>query len=223
LTAQLAYLAVRFRWTYGTAAVVTLFHDAAVLLGVFAWLGKDFDGVFLAALLTVIGYSINDTVVVFDRIREQRRLQPRRPLARVANDACLQTLPRTVNTGLGAMFILIALYVLGGDSLTDFALALLVGTTVGVTRRCSLLRRWPSRSSPAPMRLPHRPRITWTPTPPQHPQVDGPPTSQRTKHEPEPPARKRTMRDRCRAHIHVTQPGDDTTADRGGRSRPVRC
>ncbi len=131
LAAQLAYLAVRFRWTYGAAAVVAMFHDVVILLGVFAWLGKTLDGIFVAALLTVIGYSINDTVVVFDRIREQRRARAREPLVTVANDACLQTIPRTVNTGLGALFILLALYMLGGDTLTDFALALLVGIVTG--------------------------------------------------------------------------------------------
>jgi SecD/SecF fusion protein len=131
LAAQLAYLALRFRWTFGAAAVLAMFHDAAILLGVFAWLGKPLDGVFLAALLTVIGYSINDSVVVFDRIRERLRGRTREPLAELANTACLQTLPRTVATGLGAVFILAALFLLGGDSLTDFALALLIGIVVG--------------------------------------------------------------------------------------------
>lgn len=131
LVAQLAYLAVRFRWTFGAAAVVAMFHDVVILLGVFAWLGKTADGVFLAALLTVIGYSINDSVVVFDRVRELRRLRPREPFSSVANDACLQTVPRTINTGLGALFILVALYLLGGETLTDFALALLIGVLVG--------------------------------------------------------------------------------------------
>ena len=131
LAAQLAYLAVRFRWTYGTAAVVAMFHDLIILLGIFAWLGKDLDGVFLAALLTVIGYSINDSVVIFDRIREQRRLRMGEPLWSVANDACLQTIPRTINTGVGALFILLALYFLGGETLSDFALALVIGIVVG--------------------------------------------------------------------------------------------
>lgn len=128
---QLLYLALRFRWTYGASAVVALFHDVAILLGIFAWLAKDVDGVFVAALLTVIGYSINDSVVVFDRIREQRRLRPRDPLSQVANDACLQTIPRTINTGLGALFILVALFLLGGETLTDFAFALIVGILIG--------------------------------------------------------------------------------------------
>jgi preprotein translocase SecF subunit len=131
LVVQLAYLAIRFRWTFGAAAVLAMFHDVAILLGLFAWLGKPLDGVFLAALLTVIGYSVNDSVVVFDRIRERLRSRTREPLAKLANDACLQTIPRTVNTGLGALFILAALFVLGGDTLTDFALALLVGILVG--------------------------------------------------------------------------------------------
>jgi SecD/SecF fusion protein len=106
-------------------------HDVVLLLGVFAWLGKTLDGVFLAALLTVVGYSINDSVVVFDRIRELRRARAKDPMREVANDACLQTVPRTINTGLGALFILVALYVLGGETLTDFALALLIGIVVG--------------------------------------------------------------------------------------------
>jgi SecD/SecF fusion protein len=132
LTGQLLYLAVRFRWTYGTAAVAGMVHDALLLIGLFAWLGKTFDGVFLAALLTVIGYSINDTVVIFDRVRERRTAEPKRPLPGLANQAVTQTLPRTVNTGLGALFILVALFVLGGDTLADFALALIIGTTVGM-------------------------------------------------------------------------------------------
>lgn len=131
LAAQLAYLTIRFQWTYAAGAVGAMAHDVIILLGLFAWLGKTLDGVFLAALLTVIGYSINDSVVVFDRVRELRRARTRDPFVEVANDACLQTVPRTINTGLGALFILVALYVLGGETLTDFALALLVGILVG--------------------------------------------------------------------------------------------
>ncbi|MBC7270391.1 MAG: protein translocase subunit SecD [Streptomyces sp.] len=131
LGAQFVYLAARFRWVFGTAAVVALTHDVVILVGVFAWLGKPVDGVFLAALLTVIGYSVNDSVVLFDRVRELARKSPRAPLPGIANQAFLQTLPRTVNTGVGAAFILAALAVLGGSSLTDFALALLIGLAVG--------------------------------------------------------------------------------------------
>jgi SecD/SecF fusion protein len=87
--------------------------------------------VFLAALLTVIGYSVNDSVVVFDRVREIWQSARKKPFPQVANTAILQTVPRTVNTGLGAVFILAALAFLGGDSLTDFAIALLIGIAVG--------------------------------------------------------------------------------------------
>ncbi|MFJ5208763.1 protein translocase subunit SecD [Streptomyces nigra] len=131
LGAQLLYLSARFRWLFGSAAVAALAHDVVILVGIFAWLGKPIDGVFLAALLTVIGYSVNDSVVVFDRVRDLMRRKPDAPFATVAERALLQTLPRTVNTGMGAAFILTALAVFGGDSLTDFALALLIGVAVG--------------------------------------------------------------------------------------------
>lgn len=131
LGAQLLYLAVRFRWRFATAAVGALVHDVVILVGVFAWLGKPFDGVFLAALLTVIGYSVNDSVVLFDRIRELLARDRTTPLSRLTNQAILQTLPRTVNTGMGAAIILTALAVLADDALTDFALALLIGLAVG--------------------------------------------------------------------------------------------
>jgi SecD/SecF fusion protein len=131
LLAQMLYLAVRFKWTFGVSAVVAMFHDVLLVLGLFAWLGKPIDGVFLAAALTIIGLSVNDTVVVFDRIRERWRASTDKPFNEVANRACIETVPRTVNTGLGAMFILAALAILGGDSLQDFAIALLVGLVVG--------------------------------------------------------------------------------------------
>jgi SecD/SecF fusion protein len=157
LLAQLAYLAFRFRWNFGLAAVLAMFHDVLILIGIFAWLGKEIDGVFLAALLTVIGYSINDSVVVFDRIRERRRERSSETLEKVANDACLETFPRTINTGLGAFFILIALYFLGGESLQDFALALIIGIAVGTYSSvltaaplCVILDRW--KPAPVPVR-----------------------------------------------------------------------
>lgn len=131
LLMQLIYLAIRFRWTIGAAAVLSMFHDVIIVVGLFAWLGKTIDGVFLAALLTIIGYSIADSVVIFDRIREHQAERPGEPLAPIANEACLQTVPRTINTGLGAILILASLYVLGGDTLSDFALALLIGILIG--------------------------------------------------------------------------------------------
>ena len=151
LLVQMLYLAIRFKWTIGASAVLAMFHDVILVLGVFAWLGKPIDGIFLAAALTIIGLSVNDSVVVFDRIREQWQGSKERDMARVANQAALDTMPRTVNTGLGAMFILAALAVLGGDSLQDFAIALLLGLAIGTyssvfTATPLMLlfhRRWP--------------------------------------------------------------------------------
>lgn len=129
--AQLAYLAVRFDWRLGVATVVALAQDVLLVVGAFAWLGKTFDGVFLAAVLTVIGYSVNDSVVVFDRVRELRGQRRREPFSRTVGAAVLQTLPRTVNTGIGVLFVLGTLLILGDGSLADFALALLLGLLVG--------------------------------------------------------------------------------------------
>ncbi|GAA3919589.1 protein translocase subunit SecD [Streptomyces gulbargensis] len=130
--AQLVYLSVRFRWTYAASAVAAMAQDVLLVIGLFAWLGKPVDSVFLAALLTVVGYSVNDSVVVLDRLRELRRKGGRIPTADLADRAVAQTLPRTVNTGMGALFVLVALAVLGGDSLTDFSVALLAGVVLGM-------------------------------------------------------------------------------------------
>lgn len=128
---QMCYLAFRFRWTYAAAAVLSMASVVLAVIGVFAWLGKPVDGVFLAAVLSIVGLAVNDTIVVFDRIRERTRDSTGHFREQV-NQAILQTIPRTLNTGLGAMFILAALAVVGGASLEDFAVALLLGLTIGI-------------------------------------------------------------------------------------------
>ncbi|MEV4505085.1 protein translocase subunit SecD [Streptomyces klenkii] len=134
VAAQLLYLSVRFRWTFATAAVAAMVQDVLLVTGLFAWLGRPADSVFLAALLTVVGYSVNDTVVVFDRIREMRPRAGtgRAGLVSAVDSAILQTVPRTLNTGMGVLFVLAALAVLGGDSLADFSIALLAGVLFGI-------------------------------------------------------------------------------------------
>ena len=130
--AQLLYLAFRFKWTFGVSAVIAMAHDVLIVVGIFAWLEKPIDGIFLAAAMTIIGLSVNDTVVVFDRVRERwYGSQPDDDFSVLANKAAVETVPRTVNTGLGTMFILAALAILGGDSLRDFSIALLIGLVVG--------------------------------------------------------------------------------------------
>ncbi|OLM17994.1 MULTISPECIES: protein translocase subunit SecD [unclassified Pseudonocardia] len=131
LAAQFLYLAFRFRWTLGAGAVAALLANVLVVVGVFAWTGRTLDGVFLAALLTVIGYSVNDTVVVFDRVREHWARRAKDPFHRVVGSAVLSTLPRTVNTGVSTLMILVMLLLLGGATLADFALALIIGIVVG--------------------------------------------------------------------------------------------
>ncbi|WP_028473931.1 protein translocase subunit SecD [Nocardioides alkalitolerans] len=132
LALQMAYLAFRFKWTFGAAAVAVMFHDVLIVIGAFAWLGKPVDGVFLAAALTIIGLSVNDTIVVFDRIREKWWASTDEKFIDIANKATLDTMPRTVNTGLGSLFILGALALVGGDSLQDFSIALLIGLSVAL-------------------------------------------------------------------------------------------
>jgi SecD/SecF fusion protein len=192
LAAQLAYMAVRFRVSFGAAAVTAMFHDVAILLGVFAWLGKPLDGVFLAALLTVIGYSVNDSVVVFDRIRERLGQRTREPIEVLANQACLQTIPRTINTGLGALFILAALFVLGGETLTDFALALLIGILVGTYS--SVFLAAPLAVAFQRRRVPTR-AATRLPPPQQRPEARAPASSDEETG-PEPAAVRAARKDR---------------------------
>ena len=166
LAAQLAYLAVRFHWTFSSGAVASLATNVLVVLGVFSWLGKTLDGVFLAALLTIIGYSVNDSVVVFDRIRETWRTRHDEPFHRLAGEAVLQTLPRTVNTGASTLVVLVALLLLGGSSLGDFALALVLGIVVGTVGTVTvavpltilLQRRWPTAAPVPAEKKPLRPR-----------------------------------------------------------------
>ncbi|WP_329787338.1 protein translocase subunit SecD [Lentzea sp. DG1S-22] len=156
VAAQLGYLAVRFDWRLGLATVAALISDVLVLVGLFAWMGKTADGVFLAALLTVIGYSVNDSVVVFDRLRELRGSRFKSPYPDVVSDAVVQTVPRTVNTGIGVLFVLAALLVLGDGSLADFATALLIGLLAGTASTVVtaapiaiwLESRWPRRAVP---------------------------------------------------------------------------
>jgi SecD/SecF fusion protein len=158
LAVQMLYMAFRFRWTFGLAAMIAMVNDVMAVVGVFAWTQRSVDGIFLAAALTIIGLSVNDTVVVFDRVRERLRSRDQEEFGSMVNEAALATVPRTINTGLGAMFILGALVFLGGSSLTDFSLALLIGLIVGtlssVFAAAPLVvlfeKRWPDPEAFAP-------------------------------------------------------------------------
>ena len=124
-----AYVSFRFEFRFGIAAVLALVHDVLVVLGVFSILQKQVDSSFVAALLTIVGYSINDTIVIFDRIRENLRLHFRRggDIVELANRSVYQTLTRSLYTVCTVLFTTFALYWFGGDTTKDFSFALLVG------------------------------------------------------------------------------------------------
>lgn len=131
LVGILVYIAARFEWTYGAAAVIAAFHDVLVTLGFFSIFQIEISLNVIAALLTLVGFSVNDTIVVFDRIRENRKLHRRDSLYKITNDSINQTLSRTVITN-GLVFLsVLALVLFGGDVLRAFSLALFIGVVFG--------------------------------------------------------------------------------------------
>jgi preprotein translocase subunit SecF len=127
----LVYVAFRFQWKFGLGAVLSLFHDVIVVLGVFSFFQISFDLTVLAAVLAVIGYSLNDTIVIFDRIRENFRMLRKAELLENINISTTQTLLRTMATSVSTLLAVGALMVFGGENLWGFSLALLIGVGVG--------------------------------------------------------------------------------------------
>ncbi|NIZ13893.1 protein translocase subunit SecF [Phaeobacter sp. HF9A] len=129
--AVLVYIWLRFEWQFALGAVIALVHDVILTIGVFSEVQIKFDLAIIAALLTIVGYSLNDTVVVFDRVRENLRRYKQKPLAEVLNMSINETLSRTVMTSLTTLLALISLYVLGGDVIRGFVFAMIWGVVVG--------------------------------------------------------------------------------------------
>ncbi|WP_455366894.1 protein translocase subunit SecF [Kaarinaea lacus] len=125
------YVFFRFEWRFALGSVLALFHDVLITLGVFSVLQLDFDLTVLAACLAVIGYSLNDTIVVFDRIRENFRKIRKGTAIEIANSSLNQTLARTLVTSLTTLLVLIALFVVGGEIIHGFATALIIGVVIG--------------------------------------------------------------------------------------------
>lgn len=125
------YVWLRFEWQFAVAAVISLVHDVALTLGVFSLLGIDFTLAIIAAILTIIGYSLNDTVVVFDRVRENLRKFKTTPLIEVLNLTVNETLSRTTMTSLTTLIALVTLYLFGGEGMRGFSFAMLWGVLVG--------------------------------------------------------------------------------------------
>lgn len=127
---------------YGVCAVVALFHDVIVVLGVFSilgiWLNLEVDAMFITAVLTVIGYSVYDTIVVFDRVRENTLKNPGTPLETVVNYSVNETLARSLNTSLAALFVVLALLLLGGATIQNFVVVMLIGIITGTYSSISI-------------------------------------------------------------------------------------
>jgi protein-export membrane protein, SecD/SecF family len=132
LILMLIYITFRFEWSFGLAAVIALFHDVLIVCGLFSLFQWEVNSAFIAAILTIIGYSINDTIVIFDRVRENLRMKKKDPLPTLLNKSIMQTLNRSVNTVLTVLMPLVALLLFGGSTLKIFVLALLIGFLFGM-------------------------------------------------------------------------------------------
>jgi preprotein translocase subunit SecF len=131
LIAVLVYIWFRFEWQFGIGAVVALVHDVLLTLGVFSLLGLEFNLATVAAILTIVGYSLNDTVVVYDRVRENMRRYKALPMPALLDQSLNETLARTLMTSLTTLIALIALFVFGGPVIRDFTFAMIWGVVVG--------------------------------------------------------------------------------------------
>jgi preprotein translocase subunit SecF len=129
------YMSFRFQLDYAVFAIVALFHDILITVGVFSILGLvagiEVDSLFIVALLTITGFSVNDTVVIYDRIRETIKINPEHPIAEIVDDAVNQTLTRSINTTLTVLLTLTSIFLFGGETLRNFSLALIIGFTMG--------------------------------------------------------------------------------------------
>lgn len=127
----LIYVSIRFELTFGLAAVIALIHDALIMISIYAIFRLSIDSTFIAAILTVIGYSINDTIVIFDRIRENLKMTKTRDIDLLINSSVKQTLRRTLSTSFTTLITIGLLYALGTEAIRDFALPLMLGVVVG--------------------------------------------------------------------------------------------
>lgn len=131
LLLMLLYITIRFRFNFAVSAIVPLMHDALVMLGLFSILQLEVDSTFVAAILTILGYSINSTIVIFDRIRENRELHPKQDFNSLINDSINQTLGRSVNTSVAVLLLVLCLFLFGGDTTRAFSMALVIGIVSG--------------------------------------------------------------------------------------------
>jgi preprotein translocase subunit SecF len=165
LLGMLVYLGFRFEWIYGVAAVVTVFHDTLITVGAFSLTNTDVSLTVIAAILTLIGYSNNDTIVVFDRIRENIKLMRREKLADIVNRSINQTLSRTILTAGLTFLTVLALFLFGGEVLRGFSLALVIGILIGTYSSIAIAapilvayQDWRVQKGKRPMAMPGKAR-----------------------------------------------------------------
>jgi preprotein translocase subunit SecF len=161
LAGMLVYLGIRFEWIYGVAAVVTVFHDTLITVGAFSLTNKPITLTVVAAILTLVGYSNNDTIVVFDRIRENIKLMRREKLADIVNRSINQTLSRTILTAGLTFLTVLALYLFGGEVLHGFSFALVIGILIGTYSSIAIAapilvayQEWRAGRGKAPISMP---------------------------------------------------------------------
>jgi len=149
----LVYMAFRFRFRFGVAAVIALFHDTAIMLGIYSLTGKEISVTFIAAVLTIVGYSLNDTIVVMDRIRENWKDVRSTGVVEVINASINETLTRTINTALTTLLPVLAMLFFGGEVIANFAFAFLIGIVFGTYSSIyvagSIVAEWYLRSPKA--------------------------------------------------------------------------
>lgn len=131
LALMVAYITVRFEFNFAIAAILGLVHDVLIVVGIFSIMQFEVDSVFIAAILTIVGYSINDTIVIFDRIRENLRIVKKESLDNIVNKSIKQSLTRSINTTLTTLFVLVSLFIFGGETTKVFSLALIIGIVCG--------------------------------------------------------------------------------------------
>jgi preprotein translocase subunit SecF len=163
LAGMLVYLAFRFEWIYGVAAVLTVFHDTLITVGAFSLLNWEISLTVIAAILTLVGYSNNDTIVVFDRIRENIKLLRREKLADIVNKSINQTLSRTILTAGLTFLTVLALFLFGGEVLKGFSFALVIGILIGTYSSIAIAapilvayQNWRSEQGKRPIAMPNR-------------------------------------------------------------------
>lgn len=146
LAGMLAYIAIRFKLAYGVASVMTLAHDVLITLSIFSFTSREINLPVIAALLTIVGYSLNDTIVIFDRVRDNIKLMRRTPLESILNSSINQTLSRSIITSGTVLLTVVALYFFGGEVINDFAFVMIIGVISGtystIYQSCPIVYFW---------------------------------------------------------------------------------